>query len=138
MFPAVPIICRGPSQSCCALPRNLLPSHSSEEITLGDLKRVGGLQTCKQIERPRYDSGPSGLVAGPKPGAVVPVEILVEQNVVSPVRVFLKLLGSVIDGALAVRIAPKDARKPVGKYLEAVMRGGFRACPGRIHSFALA
>src|SRR5882672_9898383 len=51
-------------------------------------------------------------MAGPKSGAVVRVEILVEQNVILPVRIFLELLGSAIDGTVAVLIAEKDARQP--------------------------
>ena len=38
-------------------------------------------------------AGPAGLVAGPEPGPVVAVEVLVEQDEVPPVRVVLELLG---------------------------------------------
>src|SRR5262245_44381985 len=101
--------------------RDLISSHPSGEIALGDLKRIGGVQACKQIKHTRDEPRPSGLVAGPKPGAVVSVEILVEQNVVLPMGVFLKLFGASVDRPLAVRIAHKDARQAAGKlfcYLE--------------------
>jgi hypothetical protein len=35
-------------------------------------------------------AGPTSLMARPDPGAVVPVEVLVEENVVAPVRVVLE------------------------------------------------
>lgn len=40
-----------------------------------------------------YESGPTGLVAGPDAGAVVTVKVFMEGYQVSPVRVRLKLLG---------------------------------------------
>ena len=43
----VPYSCRSHQPGFCGLPRNLLTSHPSDEITLDDLKRIGGLQTCK-------------------------------------------------------------------------------------------
>jgi len=47
---------------------------SSEQIVLGDLKRIGGLQTRKQIEGTGYDSSPSRLMAGAESLSIVPVE----------------------------------------------------------------
>src|SRR6516162_4876571 len=64
---------RGPSLSACGLACNFT-SHLSEKIALGNPKRISGLQTCKQAERPRYDACPPRLVAGPKPRAIVAVE----------------------------------------------------------------
>jgi hypothetical protein len=49
-------------------------------------------------------------VAGLKAPAIVPVEILVERNGILPVQVFLKFLGSAIDGTLTVRVAEKNIR----------------------------
>jgi hypothetical protein len=88
---------------------NLRASHLGHEFTLGDLKQIGRFQTRKQIERTRDESRPSGLVAGSKARAVVPVEVLVEEKVIFPVRVFLKFLGSTVDRALTIRIEEKDA-----------------------------
>jgi len=60
-----------------------------------------GFNSREQIKRARDDASPAVLMARPRP-APFRVEVLVEQNVILPVRVLLKLLGSTIDGALAV------------------------------------
>jgi hypothetical protein len=43
------------------------------------------------------DPGPAGLMAGTQAGPVVAVEVLVEQDEVAPVRVFLELLRAAIE-----------------------------------------
>jgi len=111
-YPSDPIL------SCCGLPRNRFSSHSSRQIVLRNLEQIGRLKPRKQIEHPCDNSCPSGLVAGPKPRAVIPMEVLVEQNVVFPMAVFLKLLGSSIDGALAVRVASWPRPFPTTRYCE--------------------
>jgi hypothetical protein len=108
--PAIQVACHGESYAVkkCQkakqdsdffhLSRNLLTSHPSREIVLGDLQRISSFHTRKQIERTRYGSRPPGLVAGSETRAIVSVEMLVEQNVISPVRIVLKLLCSAVDG----------------------------------------
>src|SRR5271157_2484301 len=46
----------------------------------------------KQVHRTGDHSGPTSLVTRPQPGAIVAMEVLVELEVVAPVRVFLELL----------------------------------------------
>src|SRR5436309_14495666 len=46
-------------------------------------------------------------------GAVVTVEILVEQDEVTPVRVILKLLRSAIDGTPALAVPEEDSNQAV-------------------------
>ena len=48
----------------------------------------------EQVHEPGDDAGPAGLVAGAEAGAVVAVEVLVEQQAVAPVRIVLELLAS--------------------------------------------
>ena len=67
-------------------------------------------QARKQIEGTGDDSGPSRLVAGAESRAIVPVEIFVEQNVIFPMRIFLKLLSSTIDGPPTVGVTQEDTR----------------------------
>src|SRR6267142_1940803 len=62
-------------------------------------------------------------MACPKAGAVVGVEVLVEQNVILPVRILLELLGSTIDGALAALIAEKNARQSLGNFFGNLEQG---------------
>jgi len=47
-------------------------------------------------------------VAGAQPCATITVEVFKEIDVVAPVRIVLELLGSAIDGAPAMVVAPKD------------------------------
>ena len=71
---------------------NLLARHPCREFVLGDLQCIFRVQACKQIERAGDEPRPSGLVAGAEACAIVAVEILVEKDVVLPVRIFLELL----------------------------------------------
>src|SRR5580704_12426253 len=73
------------------LPFNLFTSDSRCDFIFRGLEQIPSRHPCEQIERPRDGSCPSRLVARPKASSVVTVEILVEQNVILPVRVFLKL-----------------------------------------------
>ena len=61
--------------------------------------------------------GPAGLVARAEPGAVVAVEVLVEEDVVAPVGIGLELLRAAVDGSPAVLVAQEDAGEPVGDLL---------------------
>jgi len=56
------------------------------------LERILRIEKSKELDYFRHDTGPARLVAGAKAGAVVAVEILVEQDMVAPVRVVLELL----------------------------------------------
>ena len=46
----------------------------------------------EEMHGPGDDPGPAGLVAGAEAGAVVAVEVFVEQEAIAPVRVVLELL----------------------------------------------
>src|SRR3954453_12223981 len=68
------------------------------------LRRAGR----KHVHDTGNHSCPSGLMARAKARAVVAVEILIEQNKISPVRVFLQLPGSSIHRAAAIFVRKKD------------------------------
>jgi hypothetical protein len=55
------------------------------------------------------------LVAGAKTGAIVTMEVLVEENVITPVRIILKLLRATIYGAPAVLTTHEYARYTPGE-----------------------
>ena len=59
--------------------------------------------------------GPAGLVARAKAGAVVAVEVLVEEDVVAPVRVVLELLRAAVDRPAALVVAQEDRAEAVGE-----------------------
>ena len=47
---------------------------------------------------------PSGLMTGTKPGAVIAVEVFIEEDVVAPVRIALELLGTTVDGSKSLLV----------------------------------
>jgi hypothetical protein len=67
------------------------------------------LLRAKQIKHAGYDPRPSSLVTRPQASAVVSMEIFVEQNVIFPVRVLLKLVGSSVHWTLATGIGQSPA-----------------------------
>ena len=71
---------------------------TNEGRTLADFKRLLGIEKSKELDHLGDQSCPSRLVTRPKPGAVIPMEVLVEENVIPPVGVGLKFLCSTIDG----------------------------------------
>ena len=70
-----------------------------------------------------HEPGPAGLMAGAQPGAIVAVEVFVEEDVVAPVGIGLELLGAAIDGPPAMFIAQEDPAKPIRDLLGAPRRG---------------
>lgn len=65
------------------------------------------------LDEPGDDAGPSGLVARSQPCTVVAVEVLVEEDVIAPVRVLLELRYGSKGRAPAVLITEEDAFEPV-------------------------
>jgi hypothetical protein len=57
-------------------------------------------------------SGPAGLMAGPKSGAIVAMEVLVKQEVIAPMGIFLKLPAAPINRPPAIRVPEKDPSEP--------------------------
>src|SRR5437867_5780653 len=77
------------------------------------------------------EAGPARLVARADAGAVVAVEVLIEQNQVAPVRVALELLRGAEDRPAAVFAAqedPREAPRDLGGHLP---EGQPRAGAGR-------
>ena len=88
------------------------------------------VETAEELDQFRDETGPAGLVAGPKAGAVVSVEVLVEQNVILPVRIGLEFLRASVNRPPARLIAQEDPGQPIGNfpgYLEQI----HHACPSR-------
>src|SRR5215469_12663935 len=84
------------------------------EFVLGYAQCILWIEPCEKIDSSRNDACPSGLMACAETRTVVTMEILVEENVVLPVRIFLKLLRSAVHRALPACIAQKDARESSG------------------------
>jgi hypothetical protein len=58
-----------------------------------------------------YESGPSGLMARSNPSTVIPMEVLLEIDVVAPVLVTLKLGEPTVDGTISLFRAQKNSRQ---------------------------
>src|SRR5271170_850051 len=100
-------ICRPPetgSFSC-----NLLPGQLCRQLSLAGLKQVFLRHPREQIKAAGDQSSPACLMTGSQTCAVFSVEVLVKQDVISPVRIILELFRSSIDRALAVGVTQKHA-----------------------------
>src|SRR5438034_973033 len=75
--------------------------------------RVGGVD----VQNSGNGSRPAGLMAGPKSGSVITVEVLVKQEVLAPVRIFLKLPAAPIDRSSAILVPDKDPNEPARELL---------------------
>ena len=73
--------------------------------------RTCGTQVCAS------DARPPRLVARAEPAPLSPVEVLVEEEMVSPVRVRLKFLAATEDRTAPVEAAPEDALEALGELL---------------------
>src|SRR4051812_1350042 len=71
------------------------------------LQRPFGREGREQVHQAGDDPRPAGLMAGPEPGAVVALEILIEQQAIAPVRVLLEGTVAAEDRAATVR-APQE------------------------------
>src|SRR5579862_3721828 len=60
------------------------------------------------MHHPSDNSRPAGLMACTKTSSVIAMEVFVEQDVVAPVRIFLELPRSSIDGPPAIFVPQKD------------------------------
>src|SRR5262245_1118974 len=72
------------------------------------------VELAEALNHPGHQAGPPGLVRGAEPGPVIPVEVLVKQDEVTPVRVLLENPGPAVDGAPPVAAAQEGARQPAG------------------------
>lgn len=71
-------------------------------------KTLPALGLLKQLG---HRSCPTSLMAGPDPSACIPVEVLVEQEVVAPVRIGLERLVCAENRPAAIWTAHKDVRE---------------------------
>src|SRR5215467_1043090 len=70
--------------------------HGRVRASLEYLLRVEYIQ---QLDQLCHHPSPAGLVAGTQPGAIVAVEILVEEDIIAPVWIGLEFFGTTVDGS---------------------------------------
>ena len=71
-----------------------------------------GATDFNKIHQPGNGPRPARLVVGAEAGSVVAVEVLVELEIIAPVRIVLELLRAAINGASAVLVLEKHVREP--------------------------
>ena len=77
--------------------------------------RARARRRCREeVHHPRDDAGPAGLMAGAEPGAVVAVEVLVEQDEIAPVRIVLELAACRRRPAAGRRSSSQEDARPAG------------------------
>src|SRR5262249_61354341 len=83
----------------------LVPSERGfrcEDFPFAEIESLLCRYARKDIHESGNDSRPTGLMARSQSRPVVAMEVLVEQEVVTPMHIRLELLGATIDGTGAV------------------------------------
>src|SRR5262252_8705570 len=89
---------------------------SADRCGSGMHSRLARFEQLLHIEQPEeldqfcHHPGPSGLMARAQARSVIPVEVFVEQDVVTPVRIDLELFGAAVHGTPYTRVAQEDPR----------------------------
>src|SRR5208283_90733 len=86
----------------------------TERLRLSACQQPVAVDPPEEFDQFRHHAGPSGLVAGADPRAVVAMEILEEQETVAPVRICLKSLRSSIHRSPPGFVTDEDADQPIG------------------------
>ena len=76
---------------------DLLPDEPGFNVPAFGLQQGFSVDTPKQVEQGRDQTGPSRLMAGAEPRAVVTVEVLVKQDQIAPMRIVLELGGAAVN-----------------------------------------
>ena len=84
---------------CLPGARGALPERGFFALCQGLL----GIQETVDLDELRHDPGPTGLMAGAQPGAVVAVEVFVKEDEILPVGVLLELFRPPVNGPPAGR-----------------------------------
>src|SRR5436190_8993455 len=94
------------------LPRRLVSR--SRNCPSSDLEVVPGVEPAEERDQRRHQTGPSRLVARAETGAIVAVEVLVEQQMVAPVRIGLKRLRAAEHRPPSILVANEDVGNAPG------------------------
>ena len=83
-----------------------------EDGAFSGLKEACRIQMPEQMYKRGGQPGPAGLVTSADARSIVAMEVLVEQNTIAPVRIFLKLLCAPENRPAARFIAEENAGEP--------------------------
>src|SRR5215467_277044 len=109
--------------------------HLGRQFFPGNMQPISGACACKQIKTASNETRPPGLVAGSESCSVVAMEIFVEQDVILPMRIFLKLFGSSINRALAVLVSQENTGRPSSNFLSYLEQSHLPAGAGGAFDF---
>src|SRR3954454_18565058 len=90
--------------------------HAFQYLPLTALQVTFGIEKSEQADELSYEPCPPGLVAGAQPRAVVAVEVLIEKDMVPPLRVLLEFLVAAIHGPPPGRIAEEYTLQPLCQF----------------------
>src|SRR5690349_2697348 len=99
------------------LQRNLFTLRSSSgghERPGTPLEYLLRVENIQQLDEFCNNPSPAGLVAGAKSSAIVAMEILIEKNIIAPVRVGLEFFGTAVYRPPTLFVPEKDAGEPPG------------------------
>src|SRR5271166_6599640 len=82
-------------------------------MLLPGLQELLGVERAENLDQLGDDAGPAGLMAGAKARSGVAVEVLVEENMISPVRIGLELIRVGEGGTAAILVAKEDPRQAI-------------------------
>src|SRR5262249_21469357 len=97
---------------------------------LADIQELRGRAGGEQVQDAGDDARPPRLVAGAETSPVVAVQVLVEEQVVPPVRVLLELPGSPVDGPATLGVTEEDAGQAAPDLLGDLVQGHLPAGAG--------
>ena len=84
---------------------------------LAELEHLIRRCRCEQMHGPSDDPGPTGLVTGPQPGAIVAMKVLIEGQAIAPVRILLEFLAAAINRTSALLVFEEDVCQPASDLL---------------------
>src|SRR5712692_2451203 len=80
-------------------------------------EKLGRIQTTEELDQFGNKTGPAGLLARPQPSATVSVEVLVEQDVILPLRIGLEFFRTSVHRPAARLVAQENSSQPIGYFL---------------------
>src|SRR6266571_3856553 len=100
-------------------------------VSQTELGMIVSFLFCR-LEEIRYHSRPAGLMAGTDAAPAITVEVLVERDVIAPVRIVLKGHVGAKYSSATLLITQKDVREPPREFLRHLPQRQFLAGAGRV------
>ena len=85
-----------------------------ERGLLAQLQDLLGIQDAVKLDQFGHEPRPAGLMAGAESCTIVPVKVLVKEDVIAPVGIALELLATAIDRPPAMLVAGEYPGEPAG------------------------